>query len=119
MIAVCVRVDHVLDRLVGQGFHFGHNVVVIPIELAVDQNHPFVGQIHGDVAAFAQNHVEIILDLFELRRRRRLWILCTNDPDASRKEDCSEQYSQPRLHRNTSRENELRLVFFGEKVAPV
>ena len=47
----------------------GHNVVVIPLELVVNQNDAFVGQQDGSVAALAQNDVQIVPDPFELRRR--------------------------------------------------
>ena len=50
VIAVRVGVDDVFNGFVGQRFHLGDNIVVIPFELVVDQNGTFVGEQYGGIA---------------------------------------------------------------------
>ena len=85
VIRVIVRVDDVLDRLIRHALHLLHDALVILIELVVDQNDAFVGDVDRDVAAVAFDLIQIVLDLVEgqLRGRRVLGVACKRSRPAS------------------------------------
>src|SRR3954469_16391965 len=68
-----VRVDHVLDWLVGELLHLGDDVGEIDLEFIVDEHHAFVrderGRIAGDEVVVNDEEVVRNLDGVELRGR--------------------------------------------------
>ena len=72
VIAMVVRVDDVLDRLVRHGLQHRDDVVVVDLELVVDEQHALVGDQrrheprHCDVA----DDVDVVANLDELQLRR-------------------------------------------------
>ena len=63
--------------------------VEVLLELVVDQDHAFAGDVHGDVAAVAFDLVEIVFDLVESQLRRRALVLRVSDPATKQKQDAS------------------------------
>ena len=51
VVGVMVRTQNVLDGLAGNTLDLGDDLFVVLLELVVDQDHAFAGDIHGDVAA--------------------------------------------------------------------
>ena len=93
MIAVQVRVEHVLDRLVRDALDLVDDVLAVVFELIVHQDHAFVGDVDGGISAVADDRVQVVGDLadrvigllgllFALRRGRSLRI---GDPGASQR----------------------------------
>jgi len=95
VIVVMMCVDHVLHRLVAKHFDLRHDGVVVALVHVVDQDDALVGDVHGDVAALALDHVEVVLDLLRGRRTRRRG-LGVGEADA---EDCRQGGEQAYLQR--------------------
>ena len=89
MVAVKVRVDHVLHRLAGHLLQLRHDVVVIDLELVVDQDDPLVGDECGRVARneVVVNDVQVVLDFHQIELGRLLAELGVN----IRTEQCKRQ----------------------------
>ena len=68
VIAVLVRVQNIADRLVGNRFHLGQNVRGVLREFIVHEDYPFAGRQHRDIAAIADDHVQILGDLLHGQR---------------------------------------------------
>jgi hypothetical protein len=79
-VAVGVRADHIFDGLVGQGFHLVHDVVVVALEFGVDQNDILIRQVDGDVSSVAGDHIQVVLDLFELIGTAGCWARAIHIP---------------------------------------
>src|SRR5207249_651505 len=90
VVAMGVCINDVPDRLVGQGFHLGLNIIKISFELHVHQDHTFISQIDRRITALPPENVQIIGDLFELRRDWRRWILPVDNSDAGDKKTRSQ-----------------------------
>src|ERR1017187_10238328 len=67
-VAVYVTSEGVI--LVDDKFEQDHDSVVVLLEFIVHQDNALAGDIHGDVAAIALDHVQIVLDLAEGKRLR-------------------------------------------------
>src|SRR5690606_35240648 len=63
VIAVMMRVDDVADRLVGELPDRGEDLVGERSELRVDDQHAVVADLHGNVAAGPDEHVDIVAHL--------------------------------------------------------
>ena len=72
VIAVLVRVQHVADRLFGHGFDLREDLRAILRKFVVHQNHAFAGGHHGDVAAAADDDIQIFRHLLHGELSRRL-----------------------------------------------
>ena len=64
MIVVLVRIDDVLQRLVGDRLHLRKDIRVVAVEHVIDEDHAVVRRIQRDVAAFTRNHVQVALHTF-------------------------------------------------------
>ena len=65
-----MRIEHIDDRLIRHRSDFRQNIVVVSVEHVVDENHASTRDVHGHVAAFARNHVEVAFDGRDLQRQR-------------------------------------------------
>ena len=72
VVVVLVCVEHVDDRLVGHRGYFRDDVVRVPIEHVVHENHACAGHVDGHVAAFARDHVKIAFHALDVHRLGRL-----------------------------------------------
>ena len=65
VIAMIVRVDHVLDRLIRDLLQLRHDVLVVDLELVVHEYHAFVRHQHRGVAGHevVVNDEQVVLDL--------------------------------------------------------
>ncbi len=65
MVAVVMRVDHVLHRLVGDLFQLSHDAGVIDIEFVVHQQHAVIGDQRRGVARheIVVDYVQVVLEL--------------------------------------------------------
>jgi hypothetical protein len=59
-----VRIDHVLQRLVGDRLHLREDVGVVAVEHVIDEDNTIVRRIQRDVAAFTGDHVQVALHTF-------------------------------------------------------
>jgi hypothetical protein len=75
--------DDVLHRFIGDALHFRHDILVVLIELVVDEDHAFIGDVDRDVAAVALDLVQVVFDLVQSQLRRRFGLgLGVSDPAA-------------------------------------
>ncbi len=79
VILVIVRVDDVLDRLIGHALDVVHDALMVLIELVVDQDDALIGDVDRDVASVALDLVQIVLHFVESEFRGRL-VLGVGDP---------------------------------------
>ena len=73
VVAMMMRIDDVLDRLVGDLLQLLQDAVVIDIELIVHQKHAFAGNQGRGIARnnVVVDHIEIVFDFDEIQFRRR------------------------------------------------
>jgi hypothetical protein len=69
MVAMLVRVDHVLHRQTGDGLHTLHDFIEVPLELVVDQDDAFRRDADGDIAPAFGDHVKVVLHPLQFKRR--------------------------------------------------
>ncbi len=99
MVVVLMRVDDVAQRLIGDRLHLREDVVVVPVEHVVHQNHALGGHQHRDVAAVAGHHIEVVFHLLGLERPRGPLRLRVDDPrrlhggnEGNREDQCGAFY---------------------------
>ena len=80
VVAVMMGIQHVANRLVGDGLDLGEDARSVLGELIVHHHDTFAGGHDGNVAAGAHDDPEILRDLLHRERRPRL--LCPGDPEA-------------------------------------
>ena len=80
VVVVLMRVDDVAQGLARQRLHLREDVVVIPVEHVVDENHALARHVERDIAAVARHHVEVVFDFLSLQRPRRSLRLRVHNP---------------------------------------
>src|SRR6266545_5950156 len=96
VIAVMMRADDVLERLVGDALDERHDLVVVLLEHVVDQDHAVVGHAHRErVGAGIEDGVEPRLHRLDRELRRRRASALPRLPDESR--------DRPREHNRRER----------------
>ena len=91
MIFVLMRVQHVLQRLVGDGPHLRQDVVRIPLVHVVHEQDAFACDVDGDVAALTGDHEQVLLELLHARGSRRWPALCVGRPGAEERKHAAER----------------------------
>ena len=72
MIPVVVGVQDIPHRLVRNLLDVRQDLIEVPFKLIVDDDRALVGQIDGDIAPAAFNRIEVVSNLDQRQRRRRL-----------------------------------------------
>ena len=94
MVAMLVGVEDIFDRFGGDRFDLRHDVCVVALEFVVDNDDAFIGDVVSDVTAIADDHVEVVLYLFERQLSRGLRRLCPGHPRARRKQNSNSTKQQ-------------------------
>ena len=71
VIGVHMRVDDQADRFVGDAPNRREQFVSARLEAGVDHQHAFIAGLHDDVAAIADDHVDLALDVQRSKRPAR------------------------------------------------
>ncbi len=60
-----VRIDDVLDRLIGDALHLVYDALMVLIEFIVNQDHALVRDVDSDIPAVAFNLVQVVFHLVQ------------------------------------------------------